>query len=191
MRARGFTLIELLVVIAIIGVLSSVVLTAANSTRERARINATVAQLNAIRTGIILMETDTGKWPNGCPPGNILASDEIVLSDPIAGLATQPPIGVTEPGYCDWTPSDIANWHGPYIPIGNDPWGNPYRFDPDYHTDGTLREDCPSPEAHTGLPFVTAVLSAGPNGAGWVFDDYDCDDIVLLLQEGKFLPKQP
>ena len=185
MRRRGFTLIEVLMVIAIIGILASIALGSLNSARDSARKATAKAQLRAIRTGVALLEADTGKWPNGCPPGNINATNEILLSTGAAGLVSSPTVGVTEAPNCQWTAEEVANWRGPYIPVGVDPWNNPYYFDPDYATDGTLRRNCPTTGANS-VPNKTVVYSAGPNRSA--INAYDCDDIVYLLYEGTLVP---
>jgi prepilin-type N-terminal cleavage/methylation domain-containing protein len=66
----GFTLIELLVVIAIIGMLSSIVLSSLNSSREKARIAAGLAFANHTYRGfggeaIGVWNLDEGKWCGG------------------------------------------------------------------------------------------------------------------------------
>ncbi|KKU81773.1 MAG: General secretion pathway protein G [Parcubacteria group bacterium GW2011_GWA1_47_8] len=167
---RGFTLIELLVVISIISLLSSIVFAALGSAREKAKIAAAKAQLKNVETAIALLEHDTGKWPNGCPPHE-RAEPEVSLDDPKAGLKERPPLGVTYNltlPYCEWTVEDRANWKGPYIQTGKDPWGTSYEFDPDY----SFERDC------SGLvPPISPAVFFGPNKTG----SYDCDSIYLRL----------
>jgi len=57
---KGFTLIELLVVIAIIGILSAVVLTALNSSRDKANKAATKSSLKSLEAAISLCCSSTG-----------------------------------------------------------------------------------------------------------------------------------
>lgn len=60
----GFTLIELLVVISIIGLLSSVVLTAVNSVRVKARDNQRIQNLRQIALALQLYYDKEGHYPN-------------------------------------------------------------------------------------------------------------------------------
>lgn len=186
MIRKGFTLIEVMVVIGIIGLLAGVVLSAMNGARESAKKKTAMAQLREIRSGINLLEADTGKWPNGCPVSNTSGSAEHQINSANSGLVTAPIISSDPP--CGWNAGDIAAWKGPYISATIDPWGNPYRFDPDYHTNGILREDCPFPDSNSGLPNKIVIMSGGKNGASWSVGTYDCDDIVHMLFEGTFLP---
>ncbi len=174
-----------MVVIGIIGVLASVVLSALNGARESARNKTAMAQLREIRSGINLLESDTGKWPNGCPITNASGNDEHPINGTNVGLVSAPTVSSDPP--CGWTAGDIAAWKGPYISATIDPWGNPYRFDPDYRTDGTLREDCPAVNSNGSLPSKIVIMSGGKNGAGWSVGTYDCDDIVHMLLEGTFV----
>ncbi len=176
MVRKGFTLIELLVVIAIIGVLATVVLGALNSARDKAKISETTSQLIEARNAIAMLAADTGKWPNGCPPGGG-GDPEVALDDALAGIKQIPPVGVTGFG-CQWTAQDISNWGGPYMQIPIDIWGRTFYFDPDYFP----RRDCPTLNANPTAPLSVVIVSAGPNGATGAWGGtYDCDDIYIPL----------
>jgi prepilin-type N-terminal cleavage/methylation domain-containing protein len=68
--SRGFTLIELLVVIAIIGMLSSIILGALNSSRAKAANAAVKSNMANMRSQIILQYED-GPYLNICSNATI------------------------------------------------------------------------------------------------------------------------
>lgn len=187
---RGFTLVELLVVISTIGLLSSVVFSVLGSARTKAKTAKVQEDLHQLRLGIGLLEDDTGKWPNGCPPGQE-SNPEVALNTGQAGISISPTVQ-DNGGGCAWTASDVAKWKGPYAPTAVDPWGRPYWFDADYEANLTtgLREDCNettntfSSNYHMGLPKVQVVFSLGEQTSGWNAPSvrvYDCDDILLKI----------
>lgn len=177
LKHKGFTLIELLVVIAIIGVLSTIAVVAVNSARVKAKIAKSQGDLKQIRTAIQMLETDTGKWPNGCPP-NQVTNPEVLLDTQQAGINQLPQVADQGDG-CEWTANDLTVWNGPYMYATSikDAWGRSYIFDPDYKP----YEYCGTIDEETE---TAAILSAGPgiNNANGI-NDYDCDDIFV-----KFLP---
>ena len=59
-KNKGFTLIELLVVIAIIGILASVVLVSLNSSREKAKRAAAIADMKGVMTYLTMCKEDEG-----------------------------------------------------------------------------------------------------------------------------------
>ena len=61
---KGFTLIELLVVISIIGLMSSVVLTALQGAREKARDAARTQTIAEYKKAILLAYDANGEYPN-------------------------------------------------------------------------------------------------------------------------------
>lgn len=63
-KTSGFTLIELLVVISIIGLLSSVVLSALNSARSKARDAQRVRDLGELRKALALYYDKNGSYPD-------------------------------------------------------------------------------------------------------------------------------
>lgn len=167
---RGFTLVELLMVIIVIGILSAIFVGKVTTARGKARISQAQANLINARTAIALLQNDTDKWPNGCPP-NVISNPEVALDDEDAGIRIVPTVGVNGPG-CEWTAQDIANWKGPYMQTPVDPWGTSYWFDPDF----TPYEGCVS---ITTQSEKSGVVSFGPNKVG--LNIYDCDDIFLEI----------
>jgi len=117
-----------------------------------------------------LLESDTHKWPNGCPAETV-ANPEVDLSESQAGLVLAPAVGDQGDG-CEWVQVDLDSWKGPYVDRVTDSWGNAYYFDPDYRA----YENCESETVHPNAP---AVFSFGPNKTG--VNAYDCDDIFLEL----------
>ncbi len=170
-RSKGFTLIELLVVIAIIAVLSTLGVVSFVRARALAKESKAKGDLDGIRSAIYLLQADTGKWPNGCPPESSV-NPEVRLDAAQAGLMQQPNVGNQGDG-CFWTAQDVANWKGPYVNFKNDPWGHPYWFDPDYD----IYANCAS-KPHG--PNTVVIESFGPNGGA--LNSYDCDDIFLRLR---------
>lgn len=171
-RVRGFTLMELLVVISIIGLLSTLAIVTMGRAREAAKEAKARDTLAKIRTAILLLEQDTEKWPNGCPPWSV-RNPEVNLTTTQAALISQPSVGNQGDG-CQWTSQAVDRWDGPYLPeLPNDPWGTPYYFDPDY----VPYQNCASIPTQTQ---IVAIVSFGPNKDG--LNRYDCDDIFIRLK---------
>lgn len=183
-KTFGFTLIELLVVISIIGILSSVVLTAVGSAREKAREAKAKSELSNVRSAIAMLEHDTGKWPNGCPVGSS-ANPEVALDTAQAGIKEIPTVcsGGACNDTCAWQQSEVDNWDGPYMKTPVDPWGNSYYFDPDYfpyqnwstNNSSSAQNNC----SNTSESKTVVINSFGPNGG--TLNRYDCDDIFIKL----------
>ena len=205
LKIKAFTLVELLVVIAIISLLSSIVLASLETAREKAARAKTLEELVSIRNAIAFLESDTGKWPGGCPSyvGN---NPEINLNIQKAGLRTQIEFTNDPDTTCNWTNDDVLKWNGPYVQFDLvDLWGNSYIFDPDYvpyanasinniadPNDDYYNWNCPNSPPMSGslvgnvqwnsLPSDwggPAIVSYGPNKSTTKF--YGCDEIFLML----------
>lgn len=168
LRERGFSLIEMLIVVAIIGVLASVIMPAMNEAREKAKVAATLSELDGIMSAMTLLYNDTGYYPNGAadycrttlPSGN-----EVNLS-----LATS---SLTANG------NGLTGWNGPYFTGLIDKWGTPYYLDEDYQCYASTR-GCKG-LSDTGAD-SKVLVSCGPNQAvSGGSCDYDGDNIVLKL----------
>ena len=100
---RGFTLIELLVVISIIATLASVVLANLNSSRYRAEVAKTAAQVRELRKALIFFVIDTDYYPVYCGLSCTTATDPF-----------NNPLG-------------LEGWNGPYLATDlsqfKHPWG--------------------------------------------------------------------
>lgn len=62
-RSAGFTMIEILVVVAIIALLTTIGIISYNSTQKRARDGKRKADLEQIRSALVLYRTDNGIYP--------------------------------------------------------------------------------------------------------------------------------
>lgn len=99
MITRGFTLIELLVVVAIIGMLSSVVLGALNSTRAKTADTAVMANLRTIRSQAEIIYDSAPIYTSY----TTLCVNPIVVKALTAAANTQ---GISTAG---WTGTSIVN----------------------------------------------------------------------------------
>jgi hypothetical protein len=150
------------------------VLASLSGTREQAKVTAAESELNSIRVGIQQLINATGKWPNGCPAGEV-NNPSANLDAPSSGLVSQPSVGLVDGGPCEWTSEDVnQEWNGPYVKTDdlNDPWGNSYRFDPDYYQ---YRDCSTKPQGQT----IPVVMSEGPTKTAPGY--YDCDDVFIEL----------
>jgi general secretion pathway protein G len=147
----GFSLAEVMVVLLVIGVLSTIVTVSLSKARIESQFKKAETELQLLSSAIEQLAWDTGMLPRALSRVTPGSSECWDLSTDDAGLMG--------------TDGDFTNWKGPYIrDIGNDPWGNPYFFDPDYRINGV---------------FEKVVGSFGPNGVGR--NRYDSDDIYVLV----------
>lgn len=102
MKKRGFTLIELIVVIAIIAILASIVAPNAFKAIIKAKVSATVADFQSIKTASMAYYSDTGNWVATC--GTSPCNTGFV--------ATDSAIGWDGPYIEKWPPVD--KWAGTY-----------------------------------------------------------------------------
>ncbi len=99
---RGFTLIELLLVLVILATLAAVVVPKFTKRSEQARITAARTDIANLEVALDAFEIDTGRYPT--------------TEEGLGALLEQP--------------TDVREWHGPYIKRGvpSDPWGNLYVY---------------------------------------------------------------
>ncbi len=105
--ARGFSLLEMLVVLAIMGILATLVAPRLFNQVDRSKITAAKAQARSIKTSLDAMRLDLGRYPT---------------AEEGLALLVSPPADPTLRG----------SWLGPYLDgdLPNDPWGQPYRYEP-------------------------------------------------------------
>jgi general secretion pathway protein G len=101
-RQAGVTLIEMLVVVTIIALFAALVAPSMFRQGDKARVTATHAQINNLKTALGAYKLDTGVFPS--------------TEQGLQALRTAPP--------------NQSQWAGPYLQmdIPNDPWGHPYIY---------------------------------------------------------------
>lgn len=121
----GFTLVELLVVVAILGLLSSVVLTAAQSARARGRDGKRIADLNQIAKALELYFDDYKAFPTPVTGGSYNINGVVLNSVNVPGLVpnylrTLPAAPVPPDGSCSGAAARGANnfWYETNFPGG-------------------------------------------------------------------------
>ncbi|MCK5803400.1 MAG: type II secretion system major pseudopilin GspG [Lentisphaeria bacterium] len=134
-RQRHFTMVELLLVLAILAILAAIVVPKFSGRSEQARVTAAKTEIAGVEVALDTFEVDNGHYPSG--------------SDGLRDLYTDP--------------GDLPHWAG-YLkkPLGNDPWGNPYRY------------ECPGKHNENGYDLMS-MGSDGRVGGG--------DDVVNWYEE--------
>jgi len=176
MRKSGFTLVELLMVIVIIAILMGILLPTVNQVRKRAKIAKATAEIQSLRSAILMYETTYGYLPFVNNADDLLLgySSSSSLNDStyellICYLQNIDPDGGSDPG----NPRgmrilEVNTKQGPgrYL----DPWGNDYRvaLDTDYNGDVKMRgsgDSEPSPRKfpHEIVYSSVAIWSIGPD----------------------------
>lgn len=126
MKSRGYTLIELLVVISIIGILSTFIVVATSTGREKARASEAQSSIRLIRSAIMVAQQEAGS------PLTAITSDGCSECACRTGLDMRHTNGAC-----------FTNWQDSLIRIQNatngvvprlsdylrDPWGSPYALD--------------------------------------------------------------
>src|ERR1051325_3299082 len=101
-RQAGVTLIEMLVVVTIIALFAALVAPNMFRQGDKARVTATRAQINNLKTALGAYKLNTGVLPS--------------TEQGLQALRIAPP--------------NTSQWAGPYLQmdIPNDPWGHPYLY---------------------------------------------------------------
>lgn len=200
-KSKSFTLIELLVVLAIIGILSTLVVVSYNGVTKKSKIAKAKADIANIASAFEMYKADNKELPFGYSSdcrvtpgisnqayggGNLewkLSYDRDVVS-PILNVMSIGNGGLT---YAN-LPHTSDKWAGPYIDQipAKDPWGIPYRFDPDYlcYKSGSgenADQACSGFTTAEGDPnrvTVMAIASIGPDKVSGV---YGGDNISILV----------
>ena len=105
MRRSGFTLVEMLLVVVIIGILAAIVIPHIAGRAEQARETAAKADIASFSSALGMFEVDNGFYPKG--------------RNGLQALVQKP--------------SNVQNWHGPYLEgktsVPLDPWNSPYVYE--------------------------------------------------------------
>jgi len=101
-RQAGVTLIEMLVVVTIIALFAALVAPTMFKQSDKARVTATRAQINNLKTALGAYKLDTGVFPTS--------------EQGLQALRVAPP--------------NVAQWAGPYLQtdVPSDPWGHQYIY---------------------------------------------------------------
>lgn len=152
MKKSGFTLIEIAATTLIVGLLASLGALTIMKGVENSRIKQAEIELEMLSAAVLQLAWDTGQWPNGRPRTDGGSAERWDISSVSCGL-------LENDGTYD-------NWKGPYYDGSTeDPWGNPYFFDPDYYPlSGGIFE---------------VVGSFGPTKQS--YGRYDDDDVYVFL----------
>lgn len=119
----GFTLIELLVVVSITGLLSSSVMAATVSAREKAKVAAARADLHQLRDGFSLYMDKYGQYPPQKYVNGVLTpADHCDFCSGQSGYGSYS-LNTWNDVIDKLSAEDIMT--GPRL----DPWGRPYAFD--------------------------------------------------------------
>jgi len=165
-KKRAFTLIELLVVISIIGLLSSVILSALNDAREKAKVSKAQQEMREIHNALILY---MDKYNEG-PSLNTNQNSKLVLND--CNTTHTASGNLPNGGAIDLYGDDLTEFISE-IPV--DPWGGRYWFDSLFRCDtGNYPTGCENQDSSDFWTF--AIGSGGPNNSS--ANAYDTNDVV-------------
>ncbi|MBU1112742.1 MAG: type II secretion system protein GspG [Candidatus Omnitrophica bacterium] len=183
---KGFTLIELIVVIAIIAILAAIIAPNAFKAIEKAKVAAAKSDVATLKKAALLLYTDTGKFPKGCPPYAITTS--VALQAIRGGLVVRPEVYFDAGTGCGWTQNEVDSWDGPYIDAGQavDPWKGIYWLRYDYNcNNATINNACPegssvSQVCESICPDyscqIAVIRSKGPDQT-----IHTCDDVLAAV----------
>ncbi|MCB1183218.1 type II secretion system protein GspG [bacterium] len=152
---EGFTLLEIVIAVAIVAVMAGALAPLVFRQLEKAREDATRAELDAIRAALLDFYTDTGRLPTE--------------GEGLAAL-------VADPG--------VAGWEGPYLgdgtpdqatAVAEDAWHASYLYDLAPHTNPAGAADAVVASGGTSLS-----VDSGAVGGTWNFTAAT-DDIVVAV----------